>query len=226
LCEAELGNTATSAKLATEAMDLVTAHSMEQMPQAVFAFTAHGSSLAASGRFAEARVVLDEGLRARRRAVGLSPWPLIHHLVVTAAVAAQSGDGRLAEALLNELEELAPWTDDSMTITRRRIDAVRQGYTPREVTPRAGEALTPRELEILHRLRGTQTLREIAADLYVSHNTVKTITLSLYRKLGAHSRSEVLAISARPQTGAAARGRGQSPVVLDDGSHPGEFAPG
>ena len=56
--------------------------------------------------------------------------------------------------------------------------------------------MTPRELEILHRLRGSQTLREIAADLYVSHNTVKTLTLSLYRKLGAHSRSEVLTISA------------------------------
>ena len=64
---------------------------------------------------------------------------------------------------------------------------------------------------MLRRLRGSQTLREIAADLYVSHNTVKTLTLSLYRKLGAHSRSEVLALSAGliqpvapPRTGGAA----------------------
>jgi LuxR family maltose regulon positive regulatory protein len=225
LCEAELGNPETSAKLATEAMDLVTAHAMEQMPQAVFAYTACGSSLAASGRFAEAMVILEDGLRTQRGATGLSPWLFIHHLIVTATVAAQSGDDCRAESLLAEIDELATWTDDSMAITRGRIDAVRQRVTPREVTPRAGDALTPRELEILHRLRGTQTLREIAADLYVSHNTVKTITLSLYRKLGAHSRSEVLAISARRQTGTAAR-RGPSPIVLDDGSHPGEFVPG
>ena len=83
-----------------------------------------------------------------------------------------------------------------MQVTRDRIAAVRQRIAPPEITPRAGEALTPREREILQRLHGTQTLREIAADLYVSHNTVKTLTLSLYRKLGAHSRSEVVAISA------------------------------
>jgi len=225
LCEAELGNHATSAKLAAEAMDLVTAHAMEQMPQAVFAYTALGSSLAASGSLAEARAILDDGLRARRRAVGLSPWPLIHHLVVTAVVAAESGDGQLADELLAEIDELAPWTDESMALTRRRIAAVRQRFAQREVTPRAGEALTPRETEILHRLRGTQTLREIAADLYVSHNTVKSLTLSLYRKLGAHSRSEVVAISAQPRT-VAARRQGPSSGMLENGSHPGEFAPG
>jgi LuxR family transcriptional regulator, maltose regulon positive regulatory protein len=66
------------------------------------------------------------------------------------------------------------------------------------VTARPGAALTPRERQILHRLRGTQTLREIAADLFVSHNTVKTLTLSLYRKLGVHSRAEVVALADSP----------------------------
>ena len=51
--------------------------------------------------------------------------------------------------------------------------------------------------EILRRLHGSQTLKEIATDLYVSHSTVKTVTLSLYRKLGTHSRAEAIDI-ARP----------------------------
>ena len=79
-------------------------------------------SLAASGRLAEA--TSGPGRRASgapARGPGLSPWPLIHHLVVTAAVAAESGDGRLAEELLAEIDELAPWTDESMGLTRRRI---------------------------------------------------------------------------------------------------------
>jgi LuxR family maltose regulon positive regulatory protein len=142
---------------------------------------------------------LAEGLRSRRRVPGLSPWPLIHHLMVSAAVSAQAGDGDLAEELLAEVEELAPWTDESMRPTRSRIAAVRQRLTRRPVvTARPGAALTPRERQILHRLRGTQTLREIAADLFVSHNTVKTLTLSLYRKLGVHSRAEVLALADSP----------------------------
>ena len=64
-----------------------------------------------------------------------------------------------------------------------------------------GESLTPRERQILRRLHGSQTLQEIATDLYVSHNTVKTITLSLYRKLGAHSRAEAIDIARRLQRG-------------------------
>ena len=66
--------------------------------------------------------------------------------------------------------------------------------------PAVGESLTAREREILHRLQGHQTLREIAGDLWVSYNTVKTITGSVYRKLGAHSRSQAVTI-ARQNTG-------------------------
>jgi LuxR family transcriptional regulator, maltose regulon positive regulatory protein len=36
------------------------------------------------------------------------------------------------------------------------------------------------------------SLTEIAGELYVSPNTVKTHTQSLYRKLGARSRTEAL----------------------------------
>jgi LuxR family transcriptional regulator, maltose regulon positive regulatory protein len=199
LCEAEQGNSEASAKLAAQAMDLVTVHAMDGMPQALLASTAYGASLASSGRLEEAMSALAEGLRSRRRVPGLSPWPLIHHLMVSAAVSAQAGDGDLAEELLAEVEELAPWTDESMRPTRSRIAAVRQRLTRRPVvTARPGAALTPRERQILHRLRGTQTLREIAADLFVSHNTVKTLTLSLYRKLGVHSRAEVVALADSP----------------------------
>jgi len=37
-------------------------------------------------------------------------------------------------------------------------------------------------------------LSEIAGELYVSHNTVKTHTLALYRKLGVRSRAEAVRI--------------------------------
>ncbi len=196
LCEAEQGNHLLSARLADQAMDLVTTHAMDGMPQVMFAATAHGAALASAGRLTEARAVLDDGLRARRSVPGLSSWPLIHHLIVTAAVTAQTGDRALAEELLAEVDDLTPWTDESMSFTRRRIANARHRFARPVMKARLGETLTPRELEILHKLRGSQTLREIAADLYVSHNTVKTLTLSLYRKLGAHSRSEVLTISA------------------------------
>ncbi|MFJ4044428.1 LuxR C-terminal-related transcriptional regulator [Microbacterium sp. NPDC089987] len=56
--------------------------------------------------------------------------------------------------------------------------------------------LTPRELVLLGRLAETPNLLDIAAELHVSINTLKTQRRSLYRKLGATSRDEALAIAA------------------------------
>jgi len=199
LCEAEQDNLPLSARLAAEAMDLVTANTLQAMPQAIFAYTAYGASLAGQNRLTEAKTVLQEGLDARRRTPGLSPWPLAHHLVVMAAVAARSGDEATTEELLTEVDDLTPWTERSMAATRNRVTAVRNllNQPPRPHPRAVGESLTPRERQILRRLHGSQTLQEIATDLYVSHNTVKTITLSLYRKLGAHSRAEAIDIARR-----------------------------
>ena len=114
-----------------------------------------------------------------------------------AAPDARSGDEAATEELLSEVDDLTPWTEQSMAATRNRVRAVRHllNQPPRPNPPTVGSSLTPRELDILRRLRGSQTLREIATDLYVSRNAVKTITLSLYRKLGAHSRAEAIDIA-------------------------------
>ena len=125
LCEAEQGNLPLSARLAAEAMELVTEHALQAMPQAIFAFTAYGASLAGQNRLAEAKAVLQEGLDARRRTPGLSPWPLVHHLLAMAAVAARSGDEATTEELLTEVDDLTPWTGTSMAPTRNRVAAVR-----------------------------------------------------------------------------------------------------
>ena len=54
------------------------------------------------------------------------------------------------------------------------------------------DALTPRELDVLRRLSGPLSVREIAVDLYVSPNTVKTQIRSIYRKLGVASRGDAV----------------------------------
>lgn len=52
--------------------------------------------------------------------------------------------------------------------------------------------LTPREREVLAALHAHATINDVAAALHVSPNTAKTHVRALYRKLGAHSREEVL----------------------------------
>jgi len=68
-----------------------------------------------------------------------------------------------------------------------------------DVPPAAAEAryrsidpLTERERTVLRYLASTLSTAEIASDLYLSVNTVKTHQRSLYRKLGAASRRDAV----------------------------------
>ena len=72
---------------------------------------------------------------------------------------------------------------------------------PEGSRPRGGpaEPLTAAELRIL-KLLPTCTYLQIAATLYISHNTVKTQLRSVYQKLGVTSRgSAVQLICTRPR---------------------------
>ncbi|MEV5172530.1 LuxR C-terminal-related transcriptional regulator [Streptomyces flaveolus] len=53
--------------------------------------------------------------------------------------------------------------------------------------------LSARERRVLRALCGPLTLREIASELYVSHNTVKTQVRAIFRKLDAHDRDGAVA---------------------------------
>ena len=50
---------------------------------------------------------------------------------------------------------------------------------------------------MLRMLSGTASLREISAELYVSHNTLKTHCRAIYRKLGVASREDAVAEAKR-----------------------------
>jgi LuxR family maltose regulon positive regulatory protein len=53
-------------------------------------------------------------------------------------------------------------------------------------------ALTHGEIRVLHYLPTNLSAREIAGELYVSVNTVKTHQQHLYQKLGVRSRSQAV----------------------------------
>ena len=59
--------------------------------------------------------------------------------------------------------------------------------------PRPSPPLSPRERLILRSLDEDRTLAQIAAELYVSRNTVKTQVQSVYRKLGVTRRADAVA---------------------------------
>lgn len=52
--------------------------------------------------------------------------------------------------------------------------------------------LTERQVRVLRMLRGSLTLSEIATELSLSTNTIKTHTQAIYRKLGVGTREDAV----------------------------------
>jgi LuxR family maltose regulon positive regulatory protein len=105
-----------------------------------------------------------------------------------ADAAARAGRARIAGArdagiLAGELEAfvIAPPTPQV---------AGAGGPGPRGV--RGFEELSAREVEVLRRIAGPGSLREVADALYISRNTIKTHTRALYAKLGVGTREEAV----------------------------------
>jgi LuxR family maltose regulon positive regulatory protein len=197
MVQREQGNSERSHQYGLEAMEVVETQSMRTMPQASMAFTALGESQAATGDFDAAIRTLKEGLALRRKTAELSPWPTIHHLLAMGRVGANAGEVRQAEHLLDEAAQMLSRFPEGMeTMQARLADARSNLRRPRSPEP-ATEALTGREVDVLRQLQGPLTLAEIASELYLSRNTVKTHAQAVYRKLGASSRSDAVRIGRR-----------------------------
>ena len=191
LAEAERGHRDRARELAGMAMGVADAHGLAALPQASMAFTALGQAQVVDGQRDLAWETVKGCLTLRRQHPTLSPWPTMHHLLVASRVAWDVGKPEIASELLDEAERLMNRFSGGMEQMRARLDAIRDLASGRAALA-AAEPLTGREVDVLRLLHSPLNLREIAAELYVSHNTVKTHTRSLYRKLGARSRAEAV----------------------------------
>ena len=80
---------------------------------------------------------------------------------------------------------------DPIVLAWRALESAPVGLGAR--LPPGPEALTDRELAVLAYLPTRLTTAEIAAELFVSTNTVKTHLRGIYRKVDARSRAEAVA---------------------------------
>jgi LuxR family transcriptional regulator, maltose regulon positive regulatory protein len=151
---------------------------------------AMGQALLGTGAFAEAERHLERAERLRRAA-----QPALEHIHALLVLAeARISRGRL------------PLAADELALALEGLDAIPDagrlpGFAQRvkglleEALARANgpvEPPTPAELAVLKLLATDLSKRQIAQELFVSPNTVKTHSRNLYRKLGASSRTEVV----------------------------------
>ena len=148
---------------------------------------------------------------------GRHPRARVETALLDALLADAAGDRDRALALLEEaLVAAAPWglrwtflveSADLRTLLERRVDlgTVVPGFAIDLMEGMSGalaadvdarralvDPLTDREWTILRYLASTLSNAEIAAELYVSVNTVKTHQRAVYRKLGAANRRDAV----------------------------------
>jgi len=194
LIAVDQGNLDEAGHRARAALDIVTATGGGPggAPQSSLAFAAAGAVSARRGRLTEARGHLEHALQMRRRFPGLSPWFTVEVLLRLAPVLLDTGERSRAATLLSEVRLLLDASPDGAEAQFARLGQAerRLAGEPRAVP--VIEPLTDREVTVLQMLGGSLSMREIAQELGLSLNTVKTHTRAIYRKLGVSARRDAV----------------------------------
>lgn len=194
LATGELGHMELSRQLAEDAVAAADPTGLRNMPQASLALTALGQAQLAGGEVTEAADTIERGLELRRKNPAQGPWGALHHLLAAVHVAIRTGDTARARHLADEAAGRMDRYPAGMERMRERLDRILE-HVPTQQEQVGNEVLTDRELDVLRLLQGSLSLNEIAGELFISGNTVKTHAKAVYRKLGASSRSEAVSIA-------------------------------
>ncbi len=150
-------------------------------------YLALGEDLAARGELDDARPELERAVKVLRD-FG-QPLDLAYALIIQTSLLRTLGERDAAAAAEAAAAALVSDCPDPGILTQRLAALQRPIPRPRTV----GADLTDRELAVLRLLAGPLSERDIARELYVSHNTIHTHTKSIFHKLDVSSRAKAVA---------------------------------
>ena len=145
---------------------------------------------------------VEKGAEAIQRGLGLGERLRAWQVIVYASLALaevrhrrhEPVEARRLLARTRDVLEALPDPGDGFERLERAEKTLRLRATRREAsTPSPYWELSPREIEVLRLLPSSLSQRELAAELYVSFNTVRTHTRVIFSKLGVTSRPEAVA---------------------------------
>ena len=177
--------------LARQAMDVAEAQGVRYDPLTGVAYLALARPTASRGGLAEAEELLNQALQVLRNNSYTVQYA--QAMVELAGVRDARGDTDGAHAAIEEARRLITTFADPGMLPSLLDRTERALGRPSRRRPSAMDALTERELVVLRLLATTLSQPEIAHELFVSVNTVRTHIQGIYRKLGVASREEAVA---------------------------------
>jgi LuxR family maltose regulon positive regulatory protein len=197
VCVAQLALLALDDDATSEAFDLmalarsgIERFGTNEYPTSAIVYAVSALVRARNGQVREADADIKQAVRLLGMLSDFSPWEEGETRIVLAR----------AHLLLDDVGEARTLVAEAEPHLRRMPDAIVLEEWSRDVTEQAEAApaqgrwpLTAAELRLLHHLPTHLSFREIADELIVSNNTVKSQAQSIYRKLGVSSRREAVA---------------------------------
>lgn len=178
---------------ARDALAIAHRERLEAMPAITVTFAVGALMLARAGENAPARAELAiAAALLDRLGDGPTRTMLLGHTLL-AATALLLDDRALVGFHLAEAERARAHEPGAHEVNRL-LDDTRAAVASERAVP-GRPALTPAELRLLPLLATHLPFQEIAGQLYVSRNTVKTHAMTIYRKLGTTSRSGAVAVA-------------------------------
>lgn len=173
-----------------EAVAEMRANHLEDLALASAIHCVRAYAAARRGALAEATLATEQAQRVLDASGGIVPRAQAHLRLILAEAALECSKGGLAAQLVDAAAPFAERVPDAVVLHEwirgfRREQAARD-----DVAATAAEFdLTAAERRVLEHLPTHLTLEQIGEHLYISRNTVKSHTISIYRKLGVSGRS-------------------------------------
>lgn len=189
----EMGERERSESLARSAARLSADRGREAYWNAWYVSMALGRVLMALGRIEEAETVLAEGVEPHL--TQLQAWPVFTALALLTLAAVREGRGHTvaAHSLLDEARTALRACSDPGMLTILLANTERGLWRAPRGQSNLRTDLSEGEVRVLRLLASDLTQREIGRALYLSMNTVKTHTRSIYTKLDVASREAAIA---------------------------------
>lgn len=165
---------------------------VEDYVAAAIYFAAAARLALAQGRAATARDLLVRAMRLRPQLSSAFPWFAVQSMLALARAHLAIGDSEGARTLFREASDVLRERPELGTLRQQMHELQELLANVATVEDGWASTLTAAELRLLPLLTTHLSFREIAERLFVSRNTVKSQAISVYRKLGASSRSEAI----------------------------------
>jgi LuxR family maltose regulon positive regulatory protein len=192
--EYERGNWAGAGARAAEALELAEEHDLGEHWASSLAVAVRGQMLEQGDELDPAQEMIARASELARR--GVASIEIAYSLIALAGICQRLGRHDEALRVYEEAVNAVDHCRDPGILADRLARAGRhlRFAAPTRPTRAAtgSDALSEAELSVLRLLRSQLSQREIAAELHVSFNTIKTHTRNIYRKLGVAAREDAI----------------------------------